>query len=109
MTRAVLLVAVLSVLPLTSFAQSQAETEAAIRRLVPYATMKRDLPTLTLGQYEAAIRALAQEQARMQPALPARPPTPSRRQSLGRLSTNPYLPESTSKSLRALREPLRAR
>lgn len=63
--------------------------EQELRRLVPFSAMQRDIPGLTLDQYEDAIRAVT----RRGPALPS---APSGDDYLGRLTTNPYLPDSTT-------------
>ncbi len=66
-------------------------TEAEIRALVPYSSLKAKIPNLSLQDYNRIVRELAQDQG---PAVPTRrTTTPS---SIGRLSTNPYLPDSTS-------------
>jgi len=71
----------------TAWAQ-QGATEAEIRRAVPYSTMLRTMPTLTIEQYNQAVRELART---------PRPPAPTPRPVyLGTLSANPYLPDSTS-------------
>jgi hypothetical protein len=72
----------------------QPTTEAQLRALVPYSEMKLAIPGLTLDQYNRAIREVAR-----QPVVPRVPtlPTPAPKTDyLGRLSVNPYLPDSTS-------------
>jgi hypothetical protein len=62
-------------------AQSLAAKEAEIRAAVPYASMLREIPTLTWQQYEAAVRDVARAQSGPTAAIPAVP-------SLGRNSTS---------------------
>ena len=96
----VLLAAILStVLSAPTLAQ-QASTAAEIRRQVPYSLIRRSMPRLALQEYTQTIRDLAsarrgRSSRRIAPTY--RRPMP--RQSpkrLGRLSANPYLPDSTA-------------
>jgi hypothetical protein len=69
-----------------------AATEADIKRLVPYSSMLRDMPTLTLEDYNAAVRALARERS-VTPSspnthLPTPQPTWSRPSTTPRSSTS---------------------
>jgi hypothetical protein len=81
------------------FAQ-QGTTEAEIKRQVPYSAMRRSMPGLTLQDYNRAVRDLARVQTGVTSRGPGRSnrrPTPERvPDHLGRLSTNPYLPDSTA-------------
>jgi hypothetical protein len=95
-------------------------TEQEIRRLVPYRAMRREVPTLTVAEYNQAVRELAtQLEANragavqplrspqrvrptapvvpVAPRVPIRPVAPSASSRyLGRLSVNPYAPHSTA-------------
>lgn len=101
-----------------AYAQQQASEEAAIRAAVPYATMLRESPWLTLQDYDAAVRAITRERAGavtqsvpqwMAPPSPVRQPTRSRSTPagppslvaedgtyLGTLSSNRYDADSIS-------------
>lgn len=69
--------------------------EAQIKALVPYSQMIREVPGLTLEQYNSVVRELAKNYTRQTaPALPSVPSTTPR--YLGRLSQNPYAQDSTS-------------
>lgn len=97
--------AVLGILLVVAFAMpalgQHAVTEAELRRLVPYWEMKRVVPDLTLDQYDRAIREVARQRSVL-PRVPtwAQPwpltPSGADGEYLGRLSVNPYLPDSTS-------------
>ncbi len=88
-----------TILSAPAFAQ-HATTEADIKRQVPYAAMLRSMPTLTLWEYNQAVRDMARTRSGASSqrlgsfrrrAIPGRAPD-----HLGRLSTNPYLPDSTA-------------
>jgi len=68
----------------------QAATEAEIRRQVPYSPMRQSIPGLTLAEYNKAIRDVARAPADRRP-MPRNSP-----ERLGRLTTNPYLPDSSA-------------
>ena len=81
-----------------------ATTEAEIRRPVPYSSMRRSMPSLTLQEYNQAIRDLARARRgrssrRIAPTYRRPMPRQSPRR-LGRLSANPYLPDSTANPYR---------
>src|SRR5437762_733267 len=77
----------LSVLPSRAQSADQFTREAEIRGAVPYVTMLREFPTLTLDEYNAAVKELAKTELAATrftrpapPALPTygvRPMTPS--------------------------------
>lgn len=90
---------VLTVVAAASAAAQPPAAENEIRRLVPYPDLLRAAPGLTLQQYDTIVRLLAAERAAraIQP-LSMQPPVPdsgSGVRYLGRLSQNPYLPDST--------------
>lgn len=74
----------------------QRVSEAELRRLVPYWEMKKEIPGLTLDQYDRAVRKITRQRTQLPEPLVR--PVP-RTDYLGRLSTNPYLPDSTSNQL----------
>ena len=83
-----------------AYAQQAAE-EAALRAAVPYATMLRDSPGLTLQQYEAVIRAVAKKRVGLATPSFVRPTGPPSvvgqdGKHLGTLSGNRYDPNSIS-------------
>jgi len=105
-----LLAVVLALAATPSYAQNLKE-EAAIRAAVPYATVAREIPGLTIADYEAAVRALAQQRATTRtletPFLTPRPMSKPQHSAppslvgedgtyLGTLSNNPYDPNSIS-------------
>src|SRR5688500_17550365 len=61
------------------------DVESELRTAVPYARLLAKYPGLTLEQYNAIIKSVASD-------LPA----PSSSRYLGRLSANPYAPDSTA-------------
>ncbi len=87
-----LVLAVLFAIPV--YAQQAAE-EAKIRAAVPYSTMLRENPGLTLQEYQEAVRAVARERS-----IPTRSVAPSLVGEdgtyLGALSSNRYDPNSVS-------------
>jgi hypothetical protein len=83
-------IALLLCLLMTTPALAQTGASAhELRRLVPFAAMQLEAPGLTLEQYEEAIRSVAQRGV-------IRPTSPVGDDYLGRLTTNPYLPDSTT-------------
>lgn len=104
-----LLAAALLLAPAALPAQAPPDAEARIRSALPYATMAQQVPGLTLQAYEQAVRSLAaREQIRSRTTAESSPawatPAPSGPPALigadgrylGRLSANPYDPESVS-------------
>jgi hypothetical protein len=89
MTRTIV-VSMLVLLAAVPAAGQQASREREVRRTMPYAELKRLMSDLTLLEYDRLVRELARETPR--PAVPAVPLGTY----LGRLSENPYLPDSTS-------------
>ncbi len=91
----------------TASAQSVVDTEAEIRAAVPFSKMALEVPGLTMQTYEEAVRTVAR-QAQGRPTAPSvRPSRPfgpagppaivgEDGKYLGRLSSNPYDPESVS-------------
>lgn len=79
-------------------AQSSTAAENELRRLVPYTDLLRAVPGLTPHEYDLVVRQLAEEissrATRPSAIQPVVPPVPSGRRYLGRLSANPYDPES---------------
>jgi len=79
-------------------AQSSTAAENELRRLVPYTDLLRAVPGLTPSQYDLLVRQLAEEissrATRPSGIQPMAPAVPSGRKYLGRLSANPYDPES---------------
>ncbi|HXH07686.1 MAG TPA: hypothetical protein VNI83_13975 [Vicinamibacterales bacterium] len=74
----------LAVVPATA---QQRSKEQEIRRALPYLELKRFMSDLTPAEYDRLVRELARETGR---------PVQPRGTYLGRLSRNPYLPDSTS-------------
>src|SRR5258705_828944 len=64
-------VAFVTLVAASATAQSQSAREAAIKAAVPYASMLREFPTMTLDEYNAAVRHLATEEAARTPTLPS--------------------------------------
>ncbi|HWQ00289.1 MAG TPA: hypothetical protein VNK92_07440 [Vicinamibacterales bacterium] len=79
----------LALLAAVPAAGQQASKESEVRRAVPYSALKRLLSDLTPAEYDRLVRELAREARR--PVLPLGT-------YLGRLSVNPYLPDSTANS-----------
>src|SRR5262245_18703975 len=70
MRRAIACLVVVGALFATPGFAQQSRKEAEIKRLVPYSRMLREDPTLTVDQYNTAVRMLAAEQLKQERGLP---------------------------------------
>jgi hypothetical protein len=82
-----IVVSSLALLAAVPAAGQQTSKEREIRRAVPYIALKQLVPDLTVVEYSRLVRELAGEE---------QCPVRLRGTYLGRLSRNPYLPDSTS-------------